>query len=384
MHRSMQTRVPSCSSLLSLSLIVQWIVVSTLAVPPPAFSQTPDEDVPTVEVVGPDVWAVLQPHRLWFNESNSLVAAGADFALVVDVPGDVERARRLAATVRELTDRPVRYLVFTHWHGDHVQGASVFRDAFGEDLLLVGHDTLTEDVPGRAGAMLKDDLQRLVDGIELVEDGVAENVCPDGVPHLCEPGAALDDESRERLSGALNRAHNRRRQLEQIELLPPDLTFSERLTLDLGGGRMIHLHHLPGHTRGDVVVHLPAEGVAATGDLLDALPFGGHGDPDDWIESLSRLDELGWTVAVPGHGGLLQGRESLRLVRRMFGFLRAEAQRARAAGLSLEDARDAVLADPQTTRFRERLVGDDALSGRAFDRFFPETFDRFYAPAGEK
>lgn len=384
MLQSMQTRVRWPSPLLSLALIVQWIVLWSLAVPPPTFAQTSDEDVPTVQSLGPDVWAVLQPHRLWFNESNSLVAAGDDFALVVDVPGDLDRARRLAATVRELTDRPVRYLVFTHWHGDHVQGASVFRDAFGDDLLLVGHDTLTEDVPGRAEAMLQDDLQRLVDGIELVEDGVAENVCPDGVPHLCEAGTALDDESRERLSGALERAHNRRTQLEEIELLPPDLTFSEHLTLDLGGGRMIQLHHLPGHTRGDVVIQLPAAGVVATGDLLDALPFGGHGDPDAWIESLGRLDGLGWTVAVPGHGGLLEGRESLRLVRRMFGFLRAEAHGARAAEIPLEDARDAVLADPRTARFRERLAGDDALSGRAFDRFFPETFDRFYALAGEK
>lgn len=365
----------------SLCLVPSWLALSlSLTLAGPGLGQ-PADDAPSVRTLGPTVWAVLQPPSLWFAESNSLVVAGPEAALVVDVPGDPDRARRLAATVRKLTDRPLRFLVFTHWHGDHVQGASIFQRAFGDQMLLVGHDSLAEDVPGRAGPMLAEERSRLSTVIETVAEGLEAGVCPSGVPHQCEAGTEMDDEARDSLTGALDRARDRLGRLGEIELLPPDLTFSDRLTLDLGDGREVRLHHLPGHTRGDVVVHLPADGVIATGDLLDALPFGGHGNPDAWIPSLNRLDHLGWTVAVPGHGGLIEGRRSLRLVRRMLGYLEAEAQRAASRGIPAEAARRALLADPRTLSFRQRLAGVDAHAGRAFDQFIPDTFDRFFALA---
>ena len=89
------------------------------------------------------------------------------------------------------------------------------------------------------------------------------------------------------------------------------------------------------HTRGDVVVHLPAEKILAVGDLLeDAFPYFGDGYPSGWADVLERIGRLDASVILPSHGPLLRDRELLTMETRLLRTLVDEVAGARGRGLA--------------------------------------------------
>ena len=124
-----------------------------------------------------------------------------------------------------------------------------------------------------------------------------------------------------------------------IELRPPTTLVDDRLALELDG-ITVHLIHVgPAHTAGDVIVHLPAERVVFTGDVLFRLctPIGWEGTFDGWIRALDTIIALDPVVVVPGHGPL-SGLEGPREMKAYLAYVRGEAARFYAAGLSTRDA----------------------------------------------
>ena len=274
------------------------------------------------------VYAATQPHDTRFDDTNSLVVLGEDGVLVVDAQASRATVLGLIDRVAELTDLPIRWVVNTHWHGDHVQGNAVYREAVGEGVIFVGHHTLTEDIPARAELAVSERIARLEEVLPVAEAQLAKGLSRGGEP-LDAEGQAAQRSSIERAKEWL--AANR-----EVVFLAPDLTYSDRLTLHLGrspesgaaqeqpsnssnssvlskssktGGRRVELFHFTGHTRGDTVVYLPDDQILAAGDLVDAAPFGGHGFPSRWVETLDQLLDLDVEVIVPGHGAVLQGEE---------------------------------------------------------------------------
>ncbi|HYV58108.1 MAG TPA: MBL fold metallo-hydrolase, partial [Candidatus Nitrosopolaris sp.] len=126
-----------------------------------------------------------------------------------------------------------------------------------------------------------------------------------------------------------------------IELVPPTTLVNDRLTLDLDGLRVELVYVGPAHTAGDVIVHLPAERVVFTGDILFRLctPIGWEGTFDRWTAALDAIVALEPEVIVPGHGPVC-GVEGPREMKAYLEYVRAEAGRFFAAGVSaLEAAR---------------------------------------------
>jgi glyoxylase-like metal-dependent hydrolase (beta-lactamase superfamily II) len=126
---------------------------------------------------------------------------------------------------------------------------------------------------------------------------------------------------------------------EGIELVPPTRTFEGRLDLRVGDRSVSLIEVGPAHTRGDVVVHLPAESVVFTGDILF---HGGHpivwaGPVANWITACERVLELGPAVIVPGHGPLAEP-SALEALRCYFEWLEVEARARYDAGMPVLDA----------------------------------------------
>jgi len=333
--------------------------------------------------VADGVWAAVQPPAFHFRESNSLVVSGPAATLVIDAQGDPAKVEwlveRTGAQVTAAGGGPVRFLGLTHWHGDHTQGGEAWRRAF-PGVTVVGHRSLWKDVPGRTEPTLGNDLERLKTAITGAETELATGVD--------EQGEALDEGALTELRAAISRARQRAGRMAAIRVPVPEVAVVDRLELNLGdrGGapRVIFLH-LPGHTDGDLVAWLPAERILASGDILDALPFGGHGDPARWVASLEALAELPFETLVPGHGPVLQGaaaREHLERITRWLRFISSRAERAVSRGEAPEDALARIRETAEWRRWRGELTGwpGDADSvarfGRAFDAFAPETFTR--------
>jgi glyoxylase-like metal-dependent hydrolase (beta-lactamase superfamily II) len=371
--RSRRGQRPRCR--ISLLLLIGFLPVLSLIA-------AADETAPyELEAVADGAWAALQPAALQFRDSNSLVVAGERAVLVVDAQSDPAKVAWLvewtAATARRDGSPlpPVRFLVPTHWHGDHTQGLGAWRERFPGAIVL-GHPSLRIEVPERALPMLAEEVAALSDAIATAEGDLAAGV---------EDGEPLDEAGKTDLEARIGRARARADRLRGLEIPLPEVAFEDRVSIDLGG-RVVELIHLQGHTGGDVLAWLPAERVLASGDLLDALPYGGHGRPSRWLDALDRLAALPFETVVPGHGPVFRGeaaRAQLDRVRDMVRFAVDEARAAAAVGLTAEEARATAAAKPTWQSLRNELAGDDDLRNRAFDDFMPAMLEAAHTEATE-
>lgn len=210
------------------------------------------------------------------------LVVGGERCLVVDTRESHEQARDLVTAIRQVTALPW-VVVNTHAHYDHVFGNRVF-----EPGTIWGHRRCAEIVD-RYG-----EIQRA-----LVQRAVLE--------HGDEPLAA---------------------ELAEVEITPPNRTFDDAVTVDLGGVR-VDLRHLGrGHTDNDIVVHVPGSALFA-GDLVEegAPPAVDDAFPLDWPVTLDALLALVDGPVVPGHGAVVDRR----FVEEQAAVLAATAKAAREA-----------------------------------------------------
>lgn len=289
-----------------------------------AGSPLPDPDM---VAVAPGLFAYVQPDGSWMVNNTGVVVGDDGSYLLVDTTSTEARNRALLAAVEKISAEPPHALVNTHHHGDHT---------FGNWLMpqrtpIIGHVTCREDV--------------LAAGL------IAAQV-------LTGPDYG------------------------HLEVRPPDVTFTGSMTLHLGD-RLVELHHVgPAHTRSDVVVWLPAQGVLFAGDVVFAggQPFLVEGSVSGYPKGLAAIRALEPRVLVPGHGPVCRGDEIGRLLDDLADYAAFVAEVARdghAAGRTpLEAAtaaRDNRFASWQES---ERLVGNlyraySELDGNPIDHRIP-------------
>jgi len=336
-----------------------------------AAQETPAPPKLAASRVSERVYAVLQPAGLRFDDCNSSVVILEDGVLVVDTQNSLAGARAVIAEVRKITPKPVKYVVNTHWHGDHVQGNAAYRAAF-PGVMFIAHSRTREDIEKRAIPDLRKEQQELPGQIEAAEKQLASGLRRDGEP--------MTDEQKRIQRNRIDRARLRLPGLMEVKDIPlPDVTFDENLTLH-DGPREIRLLHLAGHTDGDVAIFLPQEKVLLTGDLLDDMPYTGHGSPAALVKTLRSMAALEWEAMIPGHGSVRRGKEHLELVAATFDSLVQQVDAAAKSGKSLEETRKSVRLDA----FREKLTAGDDLALRHWNGFIPAAIERAFEQAGGK
>ena len=303
------------------------------------------EGVHRITELGPGIW-VAEPR---FGGANAVVIENGDHVVVVDPHSDPATARALAEEAWGLTGLPIRIVVNTHWHSDHHGGNRALQELSPqEEIRFIGHETLMEDIPGLAAPELSRMAPFYGTWVDAAQAALEVNQLPLGG----EPTAGA------------------RRQVERFvadlsafvaapmvyEYLLPSMLVSEVLALE-DGPRRIHIRHPgPAHTRGDLWVHLPDDGIVIAGDLLTApyiVPRSGY--PVGYARALRSLAGLGDRIVL-GHGGPVKENGDLALM--MAEFLEATveyAEKARNEGLSPAEAREAAAADPLLSPFEDRI-----------------------------
>ena len=263
---------------------------------------------PEMTEVAAGIHAYVQPDGSWMI-NNAGVVAGGRTHLMIDTTSTEARNRALLAAVGRVAPGPPRAAVNTHHHGDHTYGNWLLP----AETPIIGHVTCREDV--------------LAAGL------VAAQV-------LTGPDYG------------------------HLEIRPPDLTFTDTLSLHLGEREVLLRHVGPAHTRSDVIVWLPAERVLFAGDLAFAggQPFLAEGSLAGYPRALAVLRELEPEVLVPGHGPVCRGDEVPRLLDALTAyaaFVDHVAREAHAAGRTpLEAARAAADNPFASWQESERLVGN--------------------------
>ena len=247
------------------------------------------------------VWHVTGTGSV-FTMSNAMVLVGEFDTLVVDSHVTPAAARALLDSLPAITDKPVRYLVNSHYHFDHAHG----NQAFPEGIDIIGHEFTRAKLSGDFGNVLEENTFRSF------SDGV-----PATVANLERQVAAATDPTRKAM---LQEQHRVQRDymnaIQEVVPTPPNITLETKMTLFqvvTNGSREIQLLHFGrAHTGGDVVIYLPQEKVAFTGDMmLPGLAYMGDGHVDEWPDTLEGLKSLDFDVWLPGHGLAMRSKEPI-------------------------------------------------------------------------
>jgi glyoxylase-like metal-dependent hydrolase (beta-lactamase superfamily II) len=190
--------------------------------------------------------------------ANSGFVVGNDGVLVIDSRYTPKLAEELLAAIRSVTNAPIRYVVNTHYHPDHVWGNSVFKE---QGALIVARPETRDALLKYSSAYLEFYKERSAEVYELLKD---------------------------------------------VRVVPPDTTFEGEMEIDLGGVTVVLRSFGPAHTAGDCVVIVPKDRVAFVGGLVSNGYHSNMGDPgadyDNWIAALDRLRASKLSLIVPGQG----------------------------------------------------------------------------------
>lgn len=309
-------------------------------------------------------------------DGNSIAILGSTGVLVFDSNGTPAAASAVLERIRQLTDRPVLYVVNSHWHWDHWYGTETYTGAF-PGVHVVAHEKTREMMLGPALEFNRPGIERqlpaYIDRLaQKVAAAEAATPAPADLPRLkqllADDRFFLDQKARVRHTF-------------------PDVTFTDRLTIQLGDREVQVRHEDRAVTPGDAFLYLPKEKIVVTGDLLvNPISFALSSYPSGWLKTLERIDALDARVIVPGHGAPLQDKallhETMAAMRKMI----EEGKSAKANGLDVHQARDAVL--PLLAGEMKAITHGDAGLEPAFrtqfvDWFMHRVYDELNGPLSD-
>jgi cyclase len=298
------------------------------------------------------------------NESNSgsvqgnvTLIIGEKSAVLVDAGQFPTLAERMAAKVGELTQKPVRVLINTHWHGDHLLANYVFREKF-PGLLVVAH---AEAVP----MMLKyygkwdEEVAGFPKVIQTIREQLKTGKRRDGTP--------MDNEQKLGLQIDTDALEADLPEVQKMKFEPPDMTFTKEISFDLGKREVKVVNYGWGNTAGDAVIIVPDAKVMVTGDtVVYPTPYSFGSNHSEWIKVLNQLIAVGAAKIVPGHGPVMEDTSYMKTLVALLEDVRTQVRAAVNEGLDLAAVRKRVTLDDWKTK----LAGDNKYRRRAFRDFF--------------
>ncbi len=295
-------------------------VVLLAALAATAVAETHETATHRFEEIAPGVFFVSEVGEILLM-SNAMVVVNEADVLVVDSHVTPMAGRALLESIATFTDKPVTTLVNSHYHFDHAHGNQVF----GPEVEIIGHEFTRHKL---SGAPLEE--RTYVSFMETFEGRLAG---------LRAEREDADEDQRADLEKSIEYIATFLEAQRELRPRAPDITLSDRLTL-FRGQREIQVHFLGrGHTGGDVVVLLPADGIVFTGDLLlPFLSYMGDGHVDEWGETLSKLETLEFETIVPGHGRPFTDRSQIGRLRAFYTDLWDKVVELRSAGVSATEA----------------------------------------------
>jgi glyoxylase-like metal-dependent hydrolase (beta-lactamase superfamily II) len=260
------------------------------------------------------------------GDPNTGVIVGDDAVMVIDAQATPATAGDVIARIAKITDKPVKYVLLTHYHAARTLGASAFKGA--------------------------------------------EVLASDATRHM------IAERGKEDMDSEIVRFPRLFRSAETIPGLTwPTMTFPDQVSVWLGRREVRIIHVGRGHTAGDVIAIVPDAGVVFSGDLVEYKPACYCGDAHfiDWLATLDHLAELQASALVPGRGAALTTPEMVKdgigLTADFVSTLYNSIQESVTKGRSLKDAFDfaRLTMDP---KFKDFAIYEHCLPfsvSRAYD-----------------
>ena len=340
------------------------LVAVILGAAPPVLHavQTPDAQKRKVTKLAEGVYAIEhEENSAGFNNGNTTVIIGERQVFVVDTCFLPSEAREDIAQIRKWTDKPVSFVLNTHFHNDHNLGNRAYMDAFPA-LTIIAHTKTKESMDMFGPGSERREEKTTTALQQMMTTGKTQE------RSYIQPRPLTDEEKTE-IKSVLPQRLAVQEELKKITFQSATLTFDHDFSIDLGN-RVVQVKFLGrGNTAGDAVAYLPKEKIVVAGDLLvHPLPYAFDGYPSEWSQTLQRLADLDAETIVPGHGGMLHDKAYIFLVRDLMRSA-VEQMNAKLSATfpamfqTLDDVKGAIDLSP----FRERFAGNDKDLTAGFD-----------------
>jgi len=330
--------------------------------------------------IADNVYAFDEPKLNGIVSSNVIAVIGDKAILVFDTGHHPPVSQAIAGEIRKLSDKPVRYVVVSHWHDDHWVGNAEFAAAW-PGAQFIAHPFTAELMETRRenfrGAQCKSQLETQ---LKPLRDQLARGKHEDGTP-ISEKGRAfLRNESSGFDQSLLECDEARWRGI--------DITFDSQLTVDLGNRKVMLQHLGRGNTAGDVIAWLPESRTVLTGDVVvHPFPFATQSYITEWATVLRKIDALDPAIVVPGHGPVLHDKQYLEDLAGLFESMSSQGHAAYQAGMSADDLRKKIDISTWSAKFSHddkfiKANFDYMVGQSAIDRLWQELSSQ-WKPEGD-
>ncbi len=281
---------------------------------------------------------------VYYSTSSSLMATGGNHTIIVgdrdvflvDAGATAAAGQALLEDMKLITDKPVRWVVNTHFHWDHTNANSIF----GPEVQIIGHEYVRHAIAD-LDIIHREPFKTALANMPIQVDALKKQVADE-----------KDPAKRASLEKQLAAKQADWDEFKMLKPTPPTMTYTSKMTL-YQGQREIQLLHLGrGHTPGDTVVYLPKEKIVCSGDLMETQPaYMGDALFDEWLKTLDALKELDFTTDLPGHGVPFSEKSLITAYQSYLKDFMAKAAELRKQGMTAEEVAQKIDLTSHSTDF---------------------------------
>ena len=268
--------------------------------------------------------------------------------IVVDDHMTTRAARALLGEIRRVTDKPVRYVVNTHFHWDHANG----NGAFGPEIELLSH-------PRTRAALMERGQATIAEQVPLMERQIAAA--------RVRLDTTRSDSVRAILRVSIPDAEANLAEYRTMRIALPTATFDSSLVLWRGEQEIRVFFMGRAHTSGDIVVQLPREGLLITGDMMTntaGVPNMMDAYAGEWGATLRRLAQLDFAMTLPGHGQPFEGKQRYEVTAAFMDDVWSQVRTLHQAGVPRDSVAARVDVSRHTGTFPALRAGLSVIGGR--------------------
>jgi cyclase len=293
--------------------------------------------------------------------SNAAIFVGSRDVVVVDAHSKPSAAASLIRQIKyQITEKPVRYVINTHFHWDHTQGNHAYRVA-NEKVDFIASTETKRLMSELAVSRVKASLEQASQQIDQLRTRASRS---------------SSQEEKVFCAGQISQVEAYRAELQNYEPELPTITFDQSYIIQDKAHDLHVSFHGHAHTSGDVVVHCPQKRAVATGDVIHGfLPFIADGFPKTWPGAIDSIGQLEFNHIIPGHASLQTGRAVMTSLRNYIEELTEKVEQGRAAGKSVTDLQKTIavssLKSLQSNGYADLLIRNNDLFNPHFGKLPP-------------
>ncbi len=318
--------------------------------------------------VADDIYLAYRPDPLKvLVEGNSTIIINDRDVIVFDATGSPTGARQIVNKIKELTDKPVRYLINSHGHGDHTLGNEEFIKAFPMCEIISRRETrkYMQAPKGSKGKNRgiayvyeyseKEEFEKRVKYIT----GEIERVTKEAKPGY----EKVVDNLTEYLEKDLEL---RRQEYSKLTVTPPTLTLEKEISIFRGEREIQILYLGKGDTTSDIWLYLPNEKILCSPDaIVNPIPYGFSRHQIAWLETLKEVMNIEYDILIPGHGEIQYDKKYLSMLIDLLQSIQNQVKSGIERGMSLEEITDYV----DVKEFEKKFTKGDPIPAYYFEGY---------------